>query len=108
MTFLVAHAPDGLLAPRGFTGTSHRFFFKIGGRNTTARYPHRDLSAPISGCLRYLQGTCVASDSDCPHGVHPQNMPRQVKHKIMNHQGKGASSSSRPALPSLEDLDAVE
>ena len=84
----------------------------------------------------------MASDSACPHGVHPQNMPRQVKHKIMNHltstgalrtpgqpsakaKGKGqsvwgnkgqgkvassssSSSSSRPALPSLEDLDAVE
>ncbi len=35
MMFLVAHAPDGLLAPGGFTGTSHRFLFKIGGRNTT-------------------------------------------------------------------------
>ena len=35
MTFLAAHAPDGLLAPGGLLGTSHRFLFKIGGRNTT-------------------------------------------------------------------------
>ena len=35
MTFLDAHAPDGLLAPVGLLGTSHRFLFKIGGRNTT-------------------------------------------------------------------------
>ena len=35
MTFLVAHAPDGLLALGGVAGTSHRFLFKIGGRNTT-------------------------------------------------------------------------
>ena len=33
MTFLDAHAPDGLLAPGGLLGTSHRFLFKIGGRN---------------------------------------------------------------------------
>ena len=33
-----AHAPDGLLAPKGFLGTSHRFLFKIGGRNTTNRF----------------------------------------------------------------------
>ena len=28
-----AHVPDGLLAPREFLGTSHRFLFKIGGCN---------------------------------------------------------------------------
>ena len=35
MTFLAAHAPDGLLAPVGLLGTSRRFLFKIGGRHTT-------------------------------------------------------------------------
>ena len=35
MTFLAAHAPDGLLAPEGFLGTSHRFLFKIGEQSTT-------------------------------------------------------------------------
>ena len=37
-----AHAPDRLLAPGGLLGTSHRFLFKIGGRNTTP-YKYRDL-----------------------------------------------------------------
>ena len=39
MTFLAAHAPDGLLAPKGFPGASHSFLFKMGGRNTTIQKP---------------------------------------------------------------------
>ena len=35
MMFLDAHAPDGLLAPVGLLGTSHRFLFKIDRQNTT-------------------------------------------------------------------------
>ena len=37
MMFLAAHEPDGLLAPGGLLDTSHRFLFKVGGRNTTGK-----------------------------------------------------------------------
>ena len=55
MTFLVAHAPDGLLAPGGFTGTSHRFLFKIGGRNTTTTLARTSLKGyPIRSTFLQL------------------------------------------------------
>ena len=69
MTFLAAHAPDGLLAPGGLLGTSHRFFSKIGGRNTTtlpwippgpSPSPSTTLPAPGLGKLHYLPCGCYA------------------------------------------------
>ena len=49
MMFLAAHAPDGLLAPGGFLGTSHRFLFKIGRQNTTSRKVSKLVSYKV-GC----------------------------------------------------------
>ena len=42
MTFLNAHAPNGLLAPGGLLGTSHRFLLYVpleSGRNVFAQPP---------------------------------------------------------------------
>ena len=62
MTFLAAHAPDGLLAPGGLLGTSHRLLFKISGRNTirSGPFPGR-LSKLAIDILHVLRGTRIRS-----------------------------------------------
>ena len=51
MMFLAAHAPDGLLAPVGLLGTSHRFLFKIGGRNNTLAPGHGQTAPWLYGAV---------------------------------------------------------
>ena len=66
MTFLAAHAPDGLLAPGGLMGTSHRFFFLRSAdekllfdayrRKTSKVVPYKMGSGAALGAFRVIVG----------------------------------------------------